>query len=162
VNTKTDVGGQREDRCPCGTGRRYPDCCGPFVDDGIPAPTAEELMRSRYTAYALRRPEHLLRTWHPSTRPEDLVLDRGWVWEGLEVVGREGGQVDDDEGVVEFRARWRQDPNPAAGVPRLATRYPTSGVMNERSLFRRRGGRWMYLSADDVPAPDSGPTCVHA
>src|SRR6188474_3543469 len=63
--------GEATRSCPCGSGAAYRACCGP-VHDGSPAATAEQLMRSRYTAFALGIEDHVFRTWHPRTRPDDL------------------------------------------------------------------------------------------
>ena len=65
------------DGCSCGSGRAYAECCGRYLDGGEPPATAEQLMRSRYTAYALAREDYLLATWHASTRPSALALDSG-------------------------------------------------------------------------------------
>jgi SEC-C motif domain protein len=62
--------------CPCGAGPSYDRCCGP-LHDGAPAPTAEALMRSRYSAFAVGRADHLFRSWHPRTRPDEVVLPQG-------------------------------------------------------------------------------------
>lgn len=100
-------------------------------------------MRSRYSAYALGQPDHLFRTWHPATRPADVTPEPSIRWVGLEVTATEGGGEDDAEGVVEYRAHW------LSGTGSAAQR----GVLGERSLFRRRAGRWLYVSAE----PGSGP-----
>ena len=71
--------------CPCYSGKTYADCCQP-LHDGLAAPDAERLMRSRYTAFATRDAAHLLRTWHPSTRPRSIEFDPGQRWTGLEVL----------------------------------------------------------------------------
>ncbi len=65
----------RSARCPCGTGLTYGECCEPFLSAAAQAPTAERMMRSRYTAYVLWHPGYLLATWHSATRPALLVLD---------------------------------------------------------------------------------------
>lgn len=88
-------------------------------------------MRSRYSAYAVGDLDHLFRTWHPRTRPFELVPSPGLTWVGLEVLGSRGGGTDDDTGEVEFRARFRD----ARGEQ----------VMHETSRFERRGGRWVYV-----------------
>jgi len=88
-------------------------------------------MRSRYTAFARQLPSYLLETWHPTTRPKRLVLDREQEWVSLVVVSAQGGFLD-TEGVVEFRATWRQ-----RGVTQ---------VLHERSRFVREDGRWLYLN----------------
>nr|WP_237565437.1 YchJ family metal-binding protein [Ornithinimicrobium cavernae] len=126
--------GRHTGTCPCGTGRPYAVCCGPYVSDGLPAPTAEALMRSRYTAYALGVDDHVFRTWHPRTRPGDTRADPSVRWVGLDVLDVSGGAEDDEEGFVEFRARW-STPAPDG----------QQGEQRERSRFVRRAGRWVYL-----------------
>jgi SEC-C motif-containing protein len=91
------------------------------------ADTAEELMRSRYAAYVLGDVDHVFRTWHPATRPDDLTELPAVEWLGLEVLEVVDGGPGDDYGIVEFRASY------------------AGGAMHERSRFARRGGRWMYL-----------------
>lgn len=110
-------------------------CCAPILD-GMPAPTAVQLMRSRYTAFALLDREHLLRTWHPRTRPADLDLDAALQWQGLSISETTGGEDDDDEGTVTFRAHW------------LDRTSGERGTLAERSTFRRRAGRWFYLDGE--------------
>ncbi|GAB2918171.1 YchJ family metal-binding protein [Rhodococcus aerolatus] len=122
--------------CPCGLGPPYDACCGP-LHAGAPAPTAERLMRSRYTAFALADEAYLLASWHPRTRPRALRLDAGQRWTGLEVGPTTGGGPFAAEGTVAFRARW------AAGG--------RTGVLAETSRFVRVDGRWVYL--DGVSGP---------
>jgi SEC-C motif domain protein len=118
-------------RCPCGTGLPYAGCCGRLHDGTAAAATAEQLMRSRYSAFAVGDAGYLLATWHPSTRPRDLALDDAVRWTGLEVLATSGGRLLDAEGTVEFRASYR------AGN--------RSGAQHERSRFVREDGRWRYL-----------------
>ena len=117
--------------CPCGSGMDYDACCGPLLRGTARAETAEQLMRSRYCAHALGEADHLFRTWHPRTRPADVGTDPHLRWSGLTVLSTEAGGAYDDEGVVEFEARWES--------PR------GSGHLRERSRFVRRAGRWVYL-----------------
>jgi SEC-C motif-containing protein len=91
-------------------------------------------MRSRYSAYAVGRLDHVFRTWHPRTRPDAIEPAPGLTWTGLTVCHTEAGQPDDDDGVVEFDAAYRT----AAGP----------GVQHERSRFTRRAGRWFYLDGN--------------
>jgi SEC-C motif-containing protein len=91
-------------------------------------------MRSRYAAYVRGEEGYLLATWHPRTRPASLTLGDGPVWEGLEVLATRDGQAEDDRGVVEFRAVYREGGSP--------------GVLHEVSRFVRRGGRWVYVDGD--------------
>lgn len=120
--------------CPCGSGTRLADCCQPLLDGARQALTAEELMRSRYSAYALGDADYVYRTWHPRTRPADVVLDDGSAWVSLEVVRRDRGGPLDDEGEVEFVARWSGPDG--------------RGALHETSRFTRRTGRWFYLDGD--------------
>jgi SEC-C motif domain protein len=119
-------------RCPCGGGA-YATCCGP-LHDGAPAPTAERLMRSRYSAFALGRAPYLLRTWARGTRPTDVELETDLVWRRLQIVDTARGGPDDETGVVEFRASFR---GPGG-----------AGLLHERSRFGREDGRWVYLDGD--------------
>lgn len=108
----------------------YATCCAPILDGGA-APSAERLMRSRYTAFAVGDTAHLVRSWHPRTRPDEVVADDGTEWTALEVVeAREDG----DAAIVEFRARYSYGGR--------------AGELHERSRFVRRGGRWVYVDGD--------------
>ncbi|MCV2393113.1 YchJ family protein [Actinotalea sp. M2MS4P-6] len=117
-------------RCPCGTGLPYAECCGPLHSGGRAA-SAEALMRSRFSAFALGDVAYLERTWHPSTRPADLSLDPELGWYRLDVLRTERGGLLDDAGVVEFRAYHR---SPAG-----------RGSMHEVSRFVRESGAWFYV-----------------
>ena len=124
--------------CPCGRsdarGRpvTYADCCGRYLDHDTPAPDAEALMRSRYTAFVLGRLDYLRTSWHPSTRPTELTLEPGVKWLGLQV--RSHRVVDADHAEVEFVARSR--------VGGRGQR------LHERSRFVRENGRWVYVDGD--------------
>ena len=137
--------------CPCGrtaapaapAGRRaggtaavlrYADCCGRHVDhqETAPAPDAESLMRSRYTAFVGERAEYLLATWHPATRPASMDFDAGARWLGLAV--RSHRATGEGRAEVEFVARYR--------VGGRAVR------LHETSRFVREGGRWFYVDGD--------------
>ena len=120
--------------CPCGTSKKYADCCGRYIDaHEIPA-TAETMMRSRYTAYTLLREDYLLSTWHVSTRPAQLGLSEETArkWLGLQVKRHE--QHDPEHAIVEFVARHK--------VGGRAQR------MHEVSRFVREDGRWFYVDGD--------------
>jgi SEC-C motif-containing protein len=120
------------DPCPCGSSRAYADCCGRW-HAGTPAPDAERLMRSRYSAFVLQRPQYLLDTWHPHTRPATLELDEpGLKWLGLEV--RSHRVTGPDTAEVDFVARSK--------VGGRAHR------LHERSRFERIDGRWFYIDGD--------------
>lgn len=102
-------------------------------------------MRSRYTAYVRGDGAHLLRTWHPTTRPARVEIDPGLVWTGLEVLRTEAGGVDDLRGVVEFRAAH-------ADLVR-GTEGPTIGVLHEVSRFVRSDDGWQYVRGRHVEEP---------
>lgn len=130
--------------CPCGTGSNYGACCGRLISGSAQARTAEELMRSRYSAYALGELDYVFRTWHPKTRPADVSPAPGVTFAGLTISDIVAGGPGDDLGVVEFTARLR-------GPEGLAE-------MHERSRFSRRAGRWMYV---DGAIPDVDPGGAH-
>ena len=95
-------------------------------------------MRSRYSAFAVDDLDHIFRTWHPRTRPDDLAPDPDLTWTGLAIIDVVAGQADDETGEVEFIARFdRAGP----GGQQLGERH-------ERSRFVRRGGRWVYVDGD--------------
>jgi SEC-C motif-containing protein len=117
--------------CPCGTGRGYDECCGPLHRGESVAATAEQLMRSRYSAFAVGDADYLLRTWHSTTRPESRDHHPAQRWLGLTVLDTRKGGADDPTGTVEFRAIYRQ-----AG---------RTDELHERSRFVRESGNWVYV-----------------
>ena len=123
-----------DDRCPCRSGSVFGDCCGPLLARSAEAPTAVQLMRSRYTAFAVGDADYLSATWHPGTRPADTDLDEETRWIALEIVATERGGPFDRDGEVEFRASYRSDGE--------------RGVLHERSRFLRVGSRWFYVDGD--------------
>jgi SEC-C motif domain protein len=123
--------------CPCGSGLPYAECCGRLHDGTAAAATAEQLMRSRYSAFAVGDPAYLLATWHPSTRPRSLDLDPEVRWVGLDVLATTGGALLAAEGTVEFRAH--------------SVVHGVAGSQHEDSRFVREGGRWYYLDGVALP-----------
>jgi SEC-C motif domain protein len=120
--------------CPCGLGDAFAECCGRLHAGESRAATAEQLMRSRYAAFALGDADYLLATWHSSTRPAELDLDPEQRWIGLEVLDRSGGGPFDTEGTVRFRAHYRL--------------HGENGALTEHSRFRRVEGQWLYVDGD--------------
>jgi SEC-C motif domain protein len=116
--------------CACGSGKSYANCCGQY-HNGIVAPNAEALMRSRYTAYVMGLEDYLLSTWHPSTRPNSLDLSTSPQpqWIGLQVISHQ--RQDDNHATVEFVARYKLNGR--------AMR------IQEISRFVRERGQWFYL-----------------
>ncbi|MET7773268.1 YchJ family metal-binding protein [Nocardia sp. NPDC005366] len=117
--------------CPCRRGEPFDECCGPVLAGQRSAPSAEALMRSRYTAFAVGDVDYLLRSWHSTRRPRDLDLDPDQRWLYLDIVRSERGGPFDDAGTVEFVAHYRAD-----GV---------RGSLHEVSRFVREDGAWVYL-----------------
>lgn len=137
----------RPSPCPCGSGTPFDRCCGPRLDGTAPAPTAEALMRSRYSAYVQLREDYLLATWHATTRPAELGLARDTPakWLGLEV--RRHEQADADHASVEFVARYK--------IKGRAHR------LHETSRFVREGGQWFYVDGDvGGTQPDRLPASI--
>lgn len=128
-----DAARQDAHRCPCGSGDVFARCCGPLLE-GTLAPSAERLMRSRFTAFSLGDAAHLLASWHPTTRPTSLDLDPDLLWRRLVIVDRVAGGPFDREGVVEFAAAWEQ--------------HGERGVLRERSRFVREARTWLYVDGD--------------
>lgn len=122
-------------RCPCGTGLTFGECCGPVLRGEREAATAEALMRSRFTAFAVGDVDWLLASWHSSTRPRSLELDPGIRWLRLDVLGTSDGGPFDREGTVTFESHW--------------TAEGARGSMRELSRFRRDRG-WQYVDGDQV------------
>ena len=132
VGAASKISGMDESQpCPCKRGEPFGGCCGPALAGERPAPTAEALMRSRYTAFVVGDADYLLRSWHPRTRPETLDLDPGQRWLFLEILRTEHGGPFDDTGVVEFIAHYKAD--------------GARGSLHEVSRFTRVDGAWVYL-----------------
>ncbi len=132
--------------CPCGSGRGLDDCCGPIIA-GAPAPTAEALMRSRYSAFTLANASYLKATLAPEIRGdfdagETEETAKNTIWDGLAVQAVAAGGANDETGTVEFTARFR-----FRGERR---------VHHELASFRREGGQWMYDGGEINP---KGPPC---
>ena len=129
--------------CPCGRlgaakkTLAFAACCGRYLHsfDNTPAPDAESLMRSRYSAFVLGLTDYLAATWHATTRPHDLAADAGTRWLGLEV--RRHAAIDASHAEVEFVARYRPSSGSAPAVR-----------IHERSRFVREGSRWYYVDGD--------------
>jgi SEC-C motif-containing protein len=119
--------------CPCGSAKPYANCCKVY-HLGLAAPSAEALMRSRYTAFVLRLEEYLLATWHPNARPSTLNLaeEPPTKWLGLQIKRTEN--TSETTAIVEFIARYK--------IAGKATR------LHETSLFERIDGRWYYLTGE--------------
>lgn len=124
----------RQHDCPCGSGRPFATCCEPYLDHTEHPPTAEALMRSRYTAYTLERLDYVRATWHPETCPSVLQPAPGLRWLGLQIRRVVAGGEHDVTGIVEFVAR-----NKLGG---------RAERLHETSTFERVDGRWVYCHGE--------------
>ena len=121
--------------CPCGLQSPYTDCCGPLIRGTGYADTAEDLMRSRYTAYTQRNWDYLIATMHSSERSDKSRKSfdpwgKGVKWLKLEVQDSKKGGVQDEDGEVSFVAFYREDDEEHA--------------LRETSTFLKEDGRWTY------------------
>ncbi|MBR9910349.1 MAG: zinc chelation protein SecC [Gammaproteobacteria bacterium] len=121
--------------CPCGSGKVFARCCGRFLSGQQLAKTPEQLMRSRFTAFALGGyGDYLLASWFPATARGLSALElseRSVDWQCLEVIAR---SQQGDEGTVEFKA-WFHPKGKSEALE----------AMHEVSEFRRLQGRWLYV-----------------
>jgi SEC-C motif-containing protein len=118
----------------CLSGEQYRRCCGRFHSGAAEAATAEQLMRSRYSAFVLLDRDYLLRTWHKTEAPAELDLDPAMEWRRLDILAMDRGGPLDVQGTVEFKAYFRY------GGDR--------GVLHEVSRFVRENGSWFYLDGN--------------
>lgn len=122
--------------CPCGSDKLFTDCCHRYLSGNQVAPTAEALMRSRYSAYATQNMEYIEQTYHSDNRKtlggENIEQAAAKVkWIGLEIVSSEKGMASDEEGFVDFIARYEEQNKQHA--------------MREKSRFVKEDGRWFYV-----------------
>jgi SEC-C motif domain protein len=124
--------------CPCGSGQTYADCCRICHLDHVSVSTAQQLMRSRYSAFVFKLTDYLLQTWHVSKRPRQLNLDDDATqWIGLEILACSDGAGADRIGTVEFKAHYQL--------------HHSVGCLHEVSRFRRESGYWFYLDGKIKP-----------
>ncbi len=128
--------------CPCGSGKKYGECCGPIIAGTAPAATAEALMRSRYTAYVKHEIDHIVNTCTEEEKQEiDIEETRKWAeestWYGLQILATDKGGEKDDEGVVDFTATY--------------SRKGLRDVHKERAYFLKKDGKWLYDQGELIP-----------
>lgn len=131
--------------CPCGLGKAYAACCEPYIEGKILPPTAEALMRSRYTSYTKGRIDYIERTHAPeSAKDFDKKASEKWArestWKGLQIVAIKDGQPTDSTGIVNFVAFFSNG----------------SGDYqhHEIATFRKDGTRWLFVDGQS-PKPDT-------
>ncbi|MGN0919015.1 MAG: YchJ family protein [Oxalobacter sp.] len=115
--------------CPCG-GASFRSCCEPYLEDGVPAPTALALMRSRYSAFVTGNEAYLRETWLAENRPSGVIIEKKdpVKWVGLKILRH---QELGDRATVEFIASYKRNGRMMA--------------LHENSLFIRENGHWYYV-----------------
>lgn len=124
-------------KCYCCSGKEFEDCCQPFIENLAKPKAAEELMRSRYSAYAVGAVEYLVKTTHPSVRKfHDAGQIENWArscdWQKLEIVSKTAGEAKDKVGTVEFKAYFLDENKEAQ-------------IHHENSNFRKELGKWFFV-----------------
>jgi SEC-C motif-containing protein len=122
----------QRDLCPCRSGKPSTNCCQPFLNRTRDVPTAEALMRSRYTAFVLQDENYLRYSWHPDNCPKIIHLNPKTQWLGLKIKKTVAGNTTDTTGEVEFIARSK--------INGKASR------LHENSLFTHFENRWVYTN----------------
>lgn len=133
-----------QEQCPCGSSELYSHCCEP-LHKGTTAASAEALMRSRFSAFALQLSDYLITSWHPDTRPEKLELEQGTDWKRLEILSASN---DTKQGTVHFKAYYLEQAQ--------------WHLLEETSKFLFESGHWFYHSGDYQPQtlkPSRNDTC---
>ncbi|MDR2923557.1 MAG: YchJ family protein [Treponema sp.] len=137
--------------CPCGSGRPYSDCCEQYIKGRAKAPTAEALMRSRYSAYVEHEIDYIMNTCVRKSKddaayaPIDYKSTRDWSeqssWLGLKIISVEKGGIADTEGTVEFEASYMRD-----GL---------KDIHHEKAKFKKEGSaetaQWLYDEGHVTP-----------
>ncbi len=130
------------EKCPCGSGLNYSACCEPFIKGAKDAPTAEALMRARYSAYAKGEVDFIEQTHQRDERDSVSVEEtRRWsqesTWLGLKILRVEKGGVNDDAGVVDFVATYSS--------------HGLKEEYHEIGEFKKSAGKWYYDQGRVVP-----------
>ncbi len=138
-------------QCHCQSGKPFAECCEPYIKGVNNPPTAEALMRSRYSAYVTEDIPYLANTLHPKEREDfDEAGAAKWAreanWQGLEVVRTDKGSANDSKGEVEFKVSYK--------------RHGSTCIHHERAEFRKSEGIWYFFDGkmiSDGPAKREGP-----
>lgn len=145
-------------RCWCGSRRAFSSCCEPYLKGNKLAPTAEALMRSRYSAFCTGHADYLIATHHPSkqNRNEREQLHRNiksTQWINLLVIKTLKGQKKDKTGRVEFVAAYQLIPSHLVTATSEQTAQSPDAIsqLHENSRFVREQGQWLYLDGDILP-----------
>lgn len=134
---------ETETLCPCGSGEKFNTCCEPIISGKSAAPTAERLMRARYSAYAVHNIDFIISSCvrEKDENSIDAEETRRWSeeseWLGLTILRTEKGGENDTSGIVEFTAAYK--------------RKGLKDVHKERAEFVKEKGRWLYKSGNVTP-----------
>ena len=132
--------------CHCGRKIAYQDCCGAIHSGKRIAETAEDLMRSRYSAFVEADIDYILATYAGETRPvnerkEILEWAESVEWIGLEILNTRDGLKNQSEGFVEFKAHFKEEGR--------------KNVLHEKSFFRKENEKWLYVSGEYPSKPEN-------
>ena len=125
--------------CPCGSQMEYSACCEPYISGAALAPTAEKLMRARYSAYSKTAVDFIIATTIAEKKKEcDEKAIRDWsehsTWHKLEIISTEKGTPSDTEGAVEFIAHFSE-----GGIQKN---------YHEKGTFKKIDGAWLYVDGE--------------
>ena len=133
---------EKIDLCPCGSGKKYGECCEPIIKNTSEALTAESLMRARYTAYVVHEIDFIINSCEEGEGIADIDKKATEDWSrnstgnGLKILRTEKGQEGDDEGVVEFTADY--------------TLKQMHDVHHEVAAFKKINGEWKYVAGNII------------
>ena len=127
--------------CPCGSEKTYARCCEPVIRGNVKPESAEDLLRSRYSAFVKHEIEYIFDSHHPRTRntlvrKEVEDWSRDSEWQSLKVLEKEAGEADDEKGTIVFHAEYTLD-----------------GKKNdhyEKSFFEKDAGDWKFVDAHGI------------
>ena len=126
---------KKKETCPCGSDKQFKECCQPIIQGINKATTAEQLMRSRYTAFTLADNDYLMKSWAAETRPEEINAEDGSIqWLNLQVEECEKGSAKDETGFVTFTASF------------LSSGHLCK--LHEKSSFIKEKDLWYYLEGE--------------
>lgn len=123
--------------CYCNSKKPYSECCEPIILGQKAAETAEQLMRSRYSAYVVADIDYIMNSHHAATRPTKerqsiLKWTKSLKWVALEIISKQNGLATDNDGYVEFKALFLEN-----GKMRC---------IHENSYFVKENNIWYYKS----------------
>ena len=127
--------------CPCLSAKKYTHCCEPFLIQKQKPKTAEDLLRSRYTAFVLGHIDYIVSTHHSKTahevnRQEIEEWSQSSEWQGLKILQKEAGEAGDSQGTIVFHAQ-----------------YTVNGKVNdhfEKALFEKENGDWKFKDGQGI------------